>query len=69
MRPQNRHLKPWKPGQSGNPKGRAKKARSMREDVRRVFDRWGMASLFPAVGIDWDSLQMMAEASHGRAAV
>ena len=61
MRPQNRHLKPWKPGQSGNPKGSRPKAKSLREDIGRVFERWNMTSVFARLEVDWELLQAIGE--------
>lgn len=45
-RPQNKHLKPWKPGQSGNPGGRPTLPEELRaikeltkEEVKRLFSK------------------------------
>ena len=37
-RPQNKHLKPFKKGQSGNPKGRPKKENAISDILNRLLD-------------------------------
>ena len=49
-RPQNRNLKPWKPGQSGNPAGRPvgarnKLAEAFIADYQRLWEREGVGAL------------------------